>query len=131
MSNPNARRFAIARSMSRRRSAATVASQAAPLADVMNANPVASAAPAPTEISFDLQSATLKQGRTRGGQRYASFVEGGQPVVVGFGLVADAMVRDRMAKGMAVRERGMLKVVALRSGDSLLDERGDFWRRAA
>jgi hypothetical protein len=130
MSNPNARRFAIARSMSRRK-AAPAAAQSAPLADVMQANQAQSAAPAPTEISFDLQSATLKQGRTRGGQRYASFVEGGQPIVVGFGLVADAMVRDRMARGMAVRERGMLKVVALRSGDSLLDERGDFWRKAA
>lgn len=130
MSNPNARRFAIIRSMSRRK-ATTDAPKAAPLADVMNAHPARSARPSPVEVVHDLQSATMREGLTRGGQSYAAFVEGGQPVVIGFGKVGDAMKRDRMVKGMAIRENGMLKVVAMRSGHSLLDERGDFWRQAA
>lgn len=130
MLRSKAQRFAIARAVTRRKAAAANDVTTAP-GRTDRPRTAAPTANAPQEIHLDLQSATMREGRTARGQVYVSFQEGGQPVVMGFGLVAEAMKRDRLAKGMAVRERGMLKVVALRSGDSLLDERGDHWRRAA
>lgn len=133
MARSTAQRFAIARAIARRKaSAATVTQPATPVAakKAPAARTKATAA-APQAIHVDFQSASMMEGRTTGGQAYVSFAEGGQPVVIGFGRIADAMKRERLAKGMAVRENGMLKVVAVYEGDTLRDERGNEWRKAA
>ena len=132
MANPNARRFAITRSIAQRKKSAAngnppkrAAFQHAANMDVQNA------APTPQPIHIDLQSATLCEGSTSSGHAFVTFHEVGLPIIMGFGRHAEALKRDRLAKGMAVRNRGLLKIVALHAGDLLLDERGASWRQAA
>lgn len=136
MARSNAQRFAIARAIARRKAASEADTKpvaAAPKASAVAQTPAraATTAAAPQSVHIDFQSASMKEGRTVGGQPYVSFAEGGQPVVVAFGKIAHAMKRDRLVKGMAVRERGMLKVVAIYEGETLRDERGNEWRKAA
>lgn len=88
-------------------------------------------ASAPKSIHLDLQAATLREGRAANGSAYAVFTERGQGVVMGFGHIAHVMKEGRMARGMAVEQAGLTKIVAIDTGAGLLDDRGQPWRRAA
>lgn len=83
------------------------------------------------EVTIDLQSATMTHGVTRRGKAFATFKERGLPVVMGFGRVADQLVAQRYARGVAQQDGGVLRVVAIQSPNGLVDESGRACVRAA
>ena len=145
MIRTKAQRFAIARAIKRaKRAEANDVSPSLKVTMARRRNPAPSrtttvdedaprpiVASAPKTIHIDLQSATMREGRAANGSRYAVFTERGLGVVMGFGHIAEVLKNDRMARGIAVEQAGLTKIVAVDTGAGLLDDRGQPYRRAA
>ncbi len=143
MIRTRAQRFAIARAIKRakRAKANDVAPSLkvtmdprrnpAPVATIDEDAPRPIVASAPKSVHLDLQSATLREGRAANGSRYAVFTERGHGVVMGFGHIAEVLKQGRMARGIAVEQAGLTKIIAVDTGAGLLDDRGQPYRRAA
>lgn len=80
------------------------------------------------DIRMDLSLSQRIESRTREGVPYVAFRPGSGPTIMAFGEIADVM-RDNLAvDGVAVRSRGVLKVVGIRPFEgrsTMINEIGD------